>query len=75
MGHGKFNDHYLKANGINAEDVKKEYKCNPVSYYNLYNEDTVKIRDDAGNLWADTEMTKDEFFSWYGDEDEYEDED
>lgn len=75
MVHGKFNDDYLKANGIDAEDVKDEYDCEPVSRYNLYNEDTVTIRDSDGNLWADTGMTKDEFFSWYGDDSEYEDED
>lgn len=75
MGHGKFNDHYLKANGIDAEEVKEEWGCKPGGLYDLYNEDTVKIRYKNGKLREDTGMTKDEIFSWYGNDSEYEDED
>ena len=65
-GPKKFSDSYLKQNGIDAEQVKDEYECEPVSHYDIYNGDTVTIRDKEGNLFADTEMTKDEFFDTYG---------
>lgn len=65
-GPNKFSDSYLKENGVDAHEVKEDYGCDPVSHYDIYNGDTVTIRDKEGNLWEDTEMTKDEFFSTYG---------
>ena len=55
-GPKKFSDSYLKDNGIDAEQVKDEYECEPVSHYDIYNGDTVTIRDKKGNLFVDTEM-------------------
>lgn len=66
MGPKKFSDGYLKSNGIDAEEVKDDYGCSPVSQYDIYNGDTITIRDKKGNLYEDTEMTKDEFFNCYG---------
>ena len=68
MGDKKFNTNYLKQNGIDAEEVKESYGCDPVSHYDLYNGDTVTIRDKNGELYVDTEMTKSEFFEYYGEE-------
>ena len=65
-GPKKFKDSYLKQNGVDAEEVKEEYGCSPVSHYDLYNGDTVTIRDKEGNLYEDTEMSKDEFFNIFG---------
>lgn len=73
-GPKKFSDSYLKENGIDAEEVKDDYDCEPVSHYDLYNGETVTIRDKRGNLYADTEMTKEEFFETYGNQKEEEDE-
>ena len=73
-GPKKFNDTYLKNNGIDAEEVKDDYGCYPVSHYDIYNGDTVTIRDKKGKLYADTEMTKDEFFEIYGNKKEKENE-
>ncbi len=61
-----FSDNYLKDNGINAEEVKDDYDCYPVSHYDIYNGDTITIRDKKGNLYADTKMTKKKFFDCYG---------
>ena len=61
----RFNDSYLKLNGIDAHEVKADYDCAPVSHYDIYNGDTVTIRDKDGNLYADTEMTQEEFFDYY----------
>lgn len=66
MGPKKMKDSYLKNNGIDAEEVKDVYGCDPVSHYDLYNGDTITIRDKKGNLYEDTEMSKDEFFKEYG---------
>jgi len=56
----------LKNNGVDAHQVKDEYGCDPVSRYDIYNGDTVKIRDKNGDLFVDTEMSKDEFFDCFG---------
>lgn len=66
----KFSDGYLKKNGVDAHEVKEEYGCHPVSHYDIYNGDTVTIRDKKGNLYADTQMSKYEFFSAYGNSEE-----
>lgn len=66
MGDKKFGDSYLKQNGINAHEVKKDYGCNPVSRYDIYNGDTVTIKDKNGITYEDTDMSKDEFFETYG---------
>ncbi len=47
----RFNDRYLKLNGIDAHEVKADYDCSPVSHYDIYNGDTVTIRDKDGNLY------------------------
>lgn len=70
----KFSESYLEDNGIDAEEVKEEYDCYPVSHYDIYNGDTVTIRDKDGDLYADTEMPKDEFFEEYGNSQYEEDE-
>lgn len=62
----KFNDGFLKQNGVDAHRVKKIYGCKPVSHYDIYNGETVTIRDKKGELFADTKMSKTEFFSEYG---------
>ena len=36
-GPKKFSDSYLKKNGIDAEAVKDDYDCYPVSHYDIYN--------------------------------------
>ena len=66
----KFSDGYLKKNGVDAHEVKEEYGCHPVSHYDIYNGDTVTIRDKKGNLYADTQMSKAEFFAAYGNSEE-----
>lgn len=68
----KFKESYLEQNGIDAEEVKDDYDCNPVSHYDNLNGDTITIRDKEGNLYADTNMTKEEFFNTYGDSKEEE---
>ena len=45
MGDKKFSDSYLKQNGVDAHEVKEEYGCYPVSHYDIYNGDTITIRD------------------------------
>lgn len=70
MGDKKFSDGYLKSNGVDAHEVKEEYGCSPVSRYDIYNGKTVTIKDKSGKLYADTGMSKDEFFSVYGNIDE-----
>ena len=75
MGNKKFSDSYLKNNGIDAHQVKDDYECSPLSHYDIYNGDTVTIRDKSGNLYCDTGMSKSEFFNVYGNceaEEEYE---
>jgi hypothetical protein len=62
----KFNDGFLKSNGIDAHEVKEDYGCKPWGHYDIYNGDTVTIRDKQGNIKADTGMSKDEFVSEYG---------
>ena len=64
MGPKKFNDGYLKDNGIDAESVKSEYNCG--SECDIYNGETVTIRTKKGDLVEDTGMTKQEFFDEYG---------
>ena len=66
MGFKKFNDKFFKSNDIDAHEVKSDYGCKPVSHYDIYNGDTVTIRDKSGNLYADTKMSKDEFVESYG---------
>ena len=61
----KFSDGYLKKMGVDAEQVKDEYGCKPVSHFDIYNGETITIRDKKGILFYDTEMTKDEFFNFY----------
>ena len=61
-----FTDGYLKKYGIDAHEVKKIYGCKPVSHYDLYNGETITIRDKKGGLFYDTGLTKDEFFEAYG---------
>lgn len=62
----KFSDHYLKKFGVDAEAVKDEYGCRPVSHFDIYNGETVTIRDKKGVLFFDTQMTKEQFFQCYG---------
>ena len=62
----KFNDGFLKGNGIDAHEVKEDYGCRPWGHYDIYNGDTVTIRDKKGNIRVDTGMTKDEFVEAYG---------
>lgn len=62
----KLSDGYLKSYGVDAHDVKREYGCNPVSHYDIYNGSTITIRDKQGSLFADTGLTKDEFFETFG---------
>ncbi len=61
----KFDNGYLKKLGINAHEVKADYGCNPVAHYDIYNGDTVTIRNKRGELYADTCMTKTEFINYY----------
>ena len=68
----KFNDGYLKQAGVDAEKVKEEFGCYPVSHYDVYNGDTVTIRDKSGNLFNDTGLSKTEFFNEYGKHEEKE---
>lgn len=72
MGDKKFSDSYLKSKGVDAHDVKDDYDCSPVSHYDIYNGETVTIRDKSGNLYADTGMSKDDFFNTYGNSNEEE---
>lgn len=67
-GPKKFSEKYLKQMGIDAESVKSEYGCRPVSRYDIYNGDTITIRDKKGVLFEDTGMTKDQFFNNFGKE-------
>lgn len=69
-GDKKFDDKYLKKNGIDAHEVKDDYGCKPVSHYDLYCGETVTIKDKKGKVFADTGMSKDEFFAVYGNEKE-----
>ncbi len=66
MGDKKFQDSYLKSNGVDAHEVKEDYGCSPVSKYDIYNGETITIKDKFGNLYVDTEMSKEEFFEIYG---------
>ena len=63
-----FNEKYLESNGIDAEEVKDEYGYG--SEVDIYNGDTVTFRDKDGNLVEDTGLSKSEFFSIYGTEEE-----
>lgn len=51
-------------------EVKEKYECYFVSHYNIYNGDTITIRDKDGELYADTEMSKNKFFNTYGNSNE-----
>ncbi len=68
MENKRFSDSYLENNGVDAHEVKEDYGCSPFFYYDIYNGETVTIRDKEGNLYADTEMSKDDFFDFYGNE-------
>ncbi len=63
----KFDDSFFRAYKIDAHAVKTEFKAVPNSRYDIYNGPTVTIRDKEGNLFVDTEMTKDEFIEFYSD--------
>lgn len=63
LGPKKFSDAYLKANGIDAEEVKADYGYG--SSIDIYNGDTITFRKKDGTLAEDTEMTKDEFLNTY----------
>lgn len=71
-GPKKFSDGFLKKNGIDAHEVKSDYGCKPVSHYDLYNGETVTIRDKKGNLYYDTNLSKEQFVQIYGNSKEYE---
>lgn len=72
MNDKKFKDSYLKKLGVDAHEVKDDYGCKPVSHYDIYNGETITIRDKSGKLYADTKMSKEEFFHVYGNaEEEY----
>lgn len=60
-----FSDSYLKQNGIDAHAVKEEYCALPCSRFDIYAGDTVTIRDKNGQIFADTQMKKEEFFNFY----------
>ena len=66
MRDNKFSDSYLKDNGIDAHEVKDDFECKPLSHYDIYNGETITIRDKNGNLFVDTKMTKQQFFAIYG---------
>lgn len=60
----KFNDRYLKQNGIDAEEVKSEYVSNG-GHYDIYNGDTITIESKDGRNVIDTGLTKQDFFNTY----------
>ena len=63
----KFSDSYLKMNGIDAHFIKRKiYKLDKIALYDIYDGDTVTIRDKKGKLIIDTELTKEEFFNQFG---------
>lgn len=62
----KFSDSYLKQNGIDAHEVKEDYGLNHISLYDIYDGDTVTIRDKQGKLAVDTELSKQDFFNEFG---------
>ena len=65
-GFKKFSDDFLKSNGVDAHEVKKEFGCKKLSSYDIYNGDTVTIREKSGKLFADTGMSNDQFLKNFG---------
>ena len=65
----KFSEKYLKQNGVDAEAVKEEY-VDKISHYDIYNGETVTIESKDGRDIIDTNLTKDEFFAIYGNQEE-----
>lgn len=61
----KFNESYLEDNGIDAEEVKSDYVSDG-GHYDIYNGDTITIKSKDGRDIIDTGMSKEEFFSFYG---------
>lgn len=59
----KMKDAYLKSNGIDAEDVKKEWGY--TSSADIFDGETITFRNKKGELLEDTGMTRDEFFASY----------
>lgn len=71
----KFSESYLEQNGIDAEEVKKEYlderETGRYDIYNGGNNGNVTIESKDGRDVIDTGMSKDEFFETYGEKKEY----
>lgn len=66
MGQKKFSDSYLKQYGVDAHMVKDEYRAKPNGHYDIYNGQTVTIRDKSGKLFEDTGMAPKEFLEVFG---------
>ena len=62
----KFNLKYLKKNGIDAEEVKKEYVGKFGGRYDLFDGPTITIRSKDGRDVIDTELTREQFFNVFG---------
>ena len=71
MGSKKFNLDYLEKNGVDPEEVKEEYTSEG-GHYDIYNGETVTIESKDGRDIIDTGMSKEEFFRYYGNNEEEE---